>query len=60
MSRAWAGVSRQLLVVTVGASVEPYVRLTMAPRPWRAASMNSGVTPIDPHDTTRSRSTCDR
>src|SRR5665811_1990545 len=32
----------------------------MAPSPSLAASMNSGVTPIEPHDTTRSRATCSR
>ena len=36
------------------------MRLTVAPKASRAVSMNSGVTPMAPHDTTRRWATRER
>src|SRR5437764_1007429 len=54
VSRALSGGSPAWLVVTVGASVEPYVRLTTAPKSALACSTNADVTPAPPDEMRRS------
>ena len=44
-------------VVTVGASVDPYVRFTTQPSRSAASATNAAVTPAPPHDTRRNDST---